>query len=348
MEKRNSLKVAAGLISLALLASGGTAQAGPADSKAYQASVKSRTAEDPDLVWTASQVALKAAEVAPNVFAIYPDDAAAKNQSGVPAATSGGFIIGDNGVLVVESMLNRRLANEVLALIKEKTDKPIRYLVNTSYHGDHSYGNQFFPKGIIFIQHVETQRYIQSHFADDVKFMSQFFGKNQGLDELQPQHASLLLENGDKITVDLGGKQIEIMHLGFAQTAGDLFVWLPKEKVLYTGNPIVAMAPAIPWLLDGHLVEATATLKTLRSMLPDDAVVVPGHGVPTGVKTIDYYIAYLETLKSQVQEAIAKGLSSEETVKTVTMTDYNGYKLYPWVHAQINVPKAYQELKSGS
>ena len=95
-------------------------------------------------------------------------------------------------------------------------------------------------------------------------------------------------------------------------------------------------------------MEATATLKTLRSMLPDDAVVVPGHGVPTGVKTIDHYIAYLETLKSQVQESIAKGLSSEETVKTVTMTDYNGYKPYPWVHAQINVPKAYQELKSGS
>jgi len=78
-------------------------------------------------------------ELAPGVYGVYPDDAPTKNAAGIPAATSGGFAVGDDGVLVVDSMLNRGLAHQMLALVREKTKKPILYVVNTSYHGDHSY-----------------------------------------------------------------------------------------------------------------------------------------------------------------------------------------------------------------
>jgi len=304
-----------------------------------------RTAEDPQLVWTASQVVLISKEVAPGVFAVYPDDAEAKNAAGIPVATSGGFVIGTDGVLVIESMLNRRLANQMLGLVRARTTKPIRYLINTSYHGDHSYGNQFFPRQARIVQHVETHKYIQAHFKDDVAFMSQYFGTNQGLNELKPQRAELLLSDGGKLTVDVGGKRADVLHLGFAQTTGDLFIWLPEEKVLFTGNPIIASPPALPWLLDGHLNESLETLKKLRALVPDDAVVVPGHGYPVDPKTIDFDIAYLTRLKSEVQEAISRGLSEKETVQSVAMAEYAGYKIFPWVHAQINVPKAYNELR---
>ncbi len=80
-------------------------------------------------------------------------------------------------------------------------------------------------------------------------------------------------------------------------------------------------------------------------MLPDNAVVAPGHGYPTEVNSIDYPIAYLEQVKKEVRAAIRRGLSEEETVEAVTMKDYSGYKVFPWVHSQINVPKTYQELK---
>ncbi len=89
---------------------------------------------------------LVAQQVAPAVFAVFPDDSAAKNSAGVPAATSGGFVIGENGVLVIDTMLNRRLANQLLALIRVQTDKPILYVINTSYHGDHSYGTSSSPR----------------------------------------------------------------------------------------------------------------------------------------------------------------------------------------------------------
>jgi glyoxylase-like metal-dependent hydrolase (beta-lactamase superfamily II) len=233
----------------------------------------------------------------------------------------------------------------VLALVREKTQKPIRFVVNTSYHGDHSYGNQFFPRDARFIQHAETQKYIQAHFKDDVAFMSQYFGTNQGLNELKPQRAELLLSDGGKLTIDVGGKRVDVLHLGFAQTTGDLFVWLPDQKVLYTGNPIIASPPALPWLLDGHLEESLQTLQKLRQLLPDDAVVVPGHGAPVDPKTIDFNIAYLSRLKGEVRSAIARGLSEKETVQAVAMPEYGGYKIFPWVHGQINVPKAYNELR---
>jgi len=85
-------------------------------------------------------------------------------------------------------------------------------------------------------------------------------------------------------------------------------------------------------------------MRKLRNLLSGNAVVVPGHGYPTDVKSIDYPIAYLDQGKKEVQAAIRRGLSEKETVEAVTMEEYNGYKIFPWVHSQINVPKTYQEL----
>jgi glyoxylase-like metal-dependent hydrolase (beta-lactamase superfamily II) len=279
------------------------------------------------------------------VFAVFPDDAAAKNADGVPVATSGGFVVGKDGVLVVDTMLNRRLARQLLALVAAATSKPIRYVVNTSYHGDHSYGNQFLPNGTQVIQHVATQRYIRQHFTDDVAFMKQYFGTNQGLDELRPQPAQLLLHDEGVLDVDLGDKQVTIMHLGFAQTPGDLFVWVPDQRVLFTGNPIVAKPPAIPWLLEGHLHDVVATLHKLRNVIPDDAIVVPGHGAPVDVGAIEYSIRYLEQLSTEVTSAVRRAQSEHDTVATVQMKEYAAYRIFPWVHSQINVPTAYRELK---
>jgi pimeloyl-ACP methyl ester carboxylesterase/glyoxylase-like metal-dependent hydrolase (beta-lactamase superfamily II) len=303
-----------------------------------------RTAEDPDLVWTASQVVLVSRQIAPNVYAVFPDDAEVKNKAGIPVATSGGFVIGDDGVLVVESMLNRRLANQMLALVRQKTAKPVLYVVNTSYHGDHSYGNQFMPKSARIVQHAETQKYIQAHFKEDVAFMTQYFGANQGLGELRAQRADVLVSEGDRLEIDLGGKRVQVLSLGFAQTIGDLFVWLPADKVLYAGNPIIAAPPALPWLLDGRIDDAVQTLTKLRALIPDDTVVVPGHGAPVGPKAIDFNIEYLTRLRKEVRTAIDRGLDEKATVQAVSMKEYEGYKIFGWVHRQINVPKTFAEM----
>lgn len=320
-----------------------------ASDAAYQRAVADRAPEDPALVWTPDHVVLVATEIAPNVFAVCPDDAAGKNRAGIPVATSGGFVIGNQGVLIIDTMINRRLAEQVLALIRARTTKPILYAVNTSYHGDHSYGNQFLPAETKVIQHENTQKYIQEHFPDDIAFMSQYFGTHSGLQELTPTPAAILLKDGDRRDFDLGGTVVTVKHLGFAQTAGDLFVSAAAGKVVFTGNPVISGGPSFSWLLDGRSGDALATLQRLRTELPADAIIVPGHGTPTGVAAIDAHIRYLTDLRREVTAALGDGLDLAATTERVSKRlepSYGTYKIYPWVNTQLNIAKTYDELKA--
>lgn len=297
-----------------------------------------------NLVWDAGTVQLKLEKLAEGVYALYPTDAREKNSKGYPVATSGGFVVGDNEVLVIESMVNKRLAEQVIEFVKSVTDKPIRYVVNTSYHGDHAYGNYVFPKTAKVIQHSKTKAFMDNKkgFEADKKWMSQYFGTNRGIEEVVARSADIVVD--DKKTIDLGGKIVEIMHLGFAQTPGDLFVWVPDSKVFWTGNPVVAQPPALPWLLDGKHKEVLTTMKKVRSFLPNDAVVVPGHGIPVKPQDLEFTIKYLETLDTEVKNAIAKGRTLEQAQKEITMKKFQGYALWGWVHSGVNIPNTYKEL----
>lgn len=300
--------------------------------------------KEEQLVWDAGTVQLEMEKLANGVYAYYPADAKDKNPKGYPVATSGGFVVGDNGVLVIESMVNKRLADQVMEFVKKVTDKPILYVVNTSYHGDHAYGNYTFPKSAKIIQHSKTKAFMDNKeaFEADKKFMAQYFGANRGIEEAEARTADIIVD--DKKSFDLGNMKVEIMRLGFAQTEGDLFVWVPGAKVFWTGNPIVAMPPAIPWLLDGKHEEVLATMKKVRKFLPDDAIVVPGHGIPINPKDIDFTINYLETLHNEVKTAVEKGMTLEQAQKNITMKKFQGYALWGWVHSGVNIPNTYKEL----
>ncbi len=295
-------------------------------------------------VWDGNTVELVSEKIAEGVFAYYAKDAKVLERLGKPVATSGGFIVGKDKVFVIETMLNQRLFKQVESLVSKETKQPIALAINTSAHGDHSFGNMYLPKGTIVIQHQNTSRYIREHLEDDKAFMIKNFGTGRGIEPIQARIANVLVPTGGKLTLDLGGKLVDIIDFGFAQTGGDLFIWEPQSKTMWTGNPVIAVKPALPWLLDGHLLETLATLKTVYVFLPSDAKVVPGHGSLITREDIKWHIDYLETVKTQVKAAIDRGLSLEETVKTVSMPEFSGYALFGWVHPNLNVPAAYKDL----
>lgn len=297
-------------------------------------------------VWDGNKVELVSERIAEGVFAYYPKDAKALEQQGKPVATSGGFIVGKSKVLLIETMLNQRLYKQAVRLLANNTKLPIAYAVNTSAHGDHSYGNMYLPSATSLIQHENTSRYVSEHLQDDKAFMIQNFGAGRGIEKIQARLGDILVPSGGRLRLDLGGKQVDIIDFGFAQTGGDLFVWEPQSKTLWTGNAIVAIKPALPWLLGGHLVETLDTLKKVYEFLPADARVVPGHGSLITREDIKWHINYLETIKTQVKAAIDKGLSLEDTVKAVAMPEYSGYALFGWVHPGLNVPAAYKDLSA--
>lgn len=301
----------------------------------------SLNAQEP--VWDANTIILQKQQLAPGVFGVFPKQTFDEPLT-APKPTSGGFIIGEKGVLVIESFLNGDLASQLIALIRQESLLPIKYLVNTSYHGDHTYGNYVFPSETVVIQHAKTREYIAGHFDEDRKFMIQYFGKGRGIEKAIPRTADITINDGDKLVVDLGGRSVEIHTFGFGQTPGDLYIWEPESKTMWVGNVWVAPGPGIPWLLDGRHEEVLSTMKKIRSFLPDDATIIPGHFGPTKKDGLDFVINYLERLHSEVATAVQKGWSLEETGEKVTMDAFRGYAIFDWVHFDINVPNTYKDL----
>jgi cyclase len=297
-------------------------------------------------IWDGNKVEMFREQLAPGVYAFYPRDAEALNTSGGAAATSAGLIVGSKGALMIETMLNKRLFDQIQALTRDVTNAPALYAVNTSFHGDHSYGNMYLSPQTKIIQHQSTKVYVDEHLADDKAFMIQNFSAGRGIEEIKARTGDILVKAGDTLSIDLGGKQVQIIDFGYAQTGGDLFVWEPASKVMWTGNPIIAKKPALPWLLGGHLVETLETLRKVYAFLPDDARIVPGHGIPIGREDLRWHIDYLSAVKQNVQSAIDKGLTLEQTVARVTMPEFAGYVLFGWVHPSLNVPAAYKDLSA--
>ena len=299
-------------------------------------------------MWDGNKVEMISVELTKDVYAFYAKDAEQLNARGGAAATSGGLIVGEKGVLLIETMLNKRLNEQIQQLSKQLTNnKPILFAVNTSSHGDHWYGNMYLPETTVIIQHQNAKEYIEQHLDEDKAFMIKNFGQGRGIEEIQARTGNILVSTNSRIQINLGGKLIDIIDFGFGQTGGDLFIWDSQSKILWAGNPIIALKPSLPWLLDGHVADTLNTLKKVYDFLPSDATIIPGHGVAMKREDLQWHLDYLVALQKNVQRAIDEGLNQEQTVQKTNenMPEFRGYILFDWVHSNLNVIKAYEELK---
>jgi glyoxylase-like metal-dependent hydrolase (beta-lactamase superfamily II) len=217
-------------------------------------------------------------------------------------------IIGEREVLVVDSCYLPSSAREDIAQIRQWTTKPVRYLVNTHWHFDHTMGNgtywDAFP-GLSIIAHIETAKSIAGYNpgwferfprrADTVRKILQDGKDSNGkvLSEgekkeyeqviagLEPVYSEFktitdrapTLTFSDELQVNLGNREVQIKYLGRGNTAGDAIVYLPQEKILMTGDLMVS---PVPYMFGGY---PSDFIKTLEKMaLIDAPTVVPGHG----------------------------------------------------------------------
>jgi glyoxylase-like metal-dependent hydrolase (beta-lactamase superfamily II) len=301
-------------------------------------------------IWDANKVELKLHKITTDVYAIIPSTAETETTKGIPQATNGGFIVGEKGVLMIEVMLTKRLFDQQIKLIQSVTSKPIIYAVNTSDHGDHCFTNYLLPPSTIIIQNEFAKENLTKNYEHIKQFMVMLFGKERGIEASTFRPADVVIPKNNSLKLDLGkGKIIELINTGIAQSPADLFVWLASSKVFWAGNPFIAESPAIPWLFDGYFLEPAENLKKMYDFLPDDAIVVPGHGRITTKAGIKYTVDYVEALKKNVADAIDKGLTLEQTKEAVKMNEYNkGYLLFDWLHFNFNLPSAYKEIKAGT
>ncbi len=299
-------------------------------------------------IWDANKVELKLSKLGEGIYAILPTTVEAETTKGIPQATTGGFIVGEKGVLLIEAMLTKRLFDQEMKLIRSVTQKPILYAVNTSDHGDHCFTDYLLPSSTMIIQNAFCKENLSKNFEYIKQFMVLLFGKGRGIEDAKYRAADITISKNNNLTLDLGGgKIIEFINAGTAQSPADLFVWMPSTKIFWAGNPFICESPAIPWLFDGYFLEPANNLKKMYDFLPDDAIVIPGHGRITNKAGIKYTIDYVESLKKNMEEAVDKGLTLEQTKQSVTMSEFNkGYVLFDWLHYKFNLPNAYKDISA--
>ncbi|TLV03441.1 MBL fold metallo-hydrolase [Dyadobacter luticola] len=301
-------------------------------------------------IWDANLVTLKLHKLTENVFAVIPATAETETAKGIPQATTAGFIVGEKGVLLIETMMTKRLYDQLFTLVRSVTPKPIIYAVNTSDHGDHCFGNYLLPKETLVIQNEFCNENLTKNYDGIKQFMVALFGTKRGIEDTRLRPADIVIPKYQNMKIDLGTNQVvELINTGTAQSPADLFVKVSTngKTIWWLGNPFVAESPAIPWLFDGYFLEPVDNLKKIYAMIGDQDIIVPGHGRITDKAGIKYTIDYVSALKSNVELAVKENLTLEQTKKKVTMKEFDkGYVLFDWLHYNFNLANAYKDIST--
>lgn len=212
-----------------------------------------------------------------------------------------GWIVFRDHVLVVDANFPSG-ADEVLPKIRKVTAKPIRFAFDTHHHGDHAYANQLWHEaGSTPVAHLgavtEMRKYERSLFPDATMDRWNDAAKNRKDVAESKLKAPTLLFSKDMVFDD-GKVRVELLHFGVAHTHGDGFAWLPKERILFTGDACVN--GAYNYTGDGNIGEWIKTLKAAQKLEP--MVICPGHGPKGGPEILEDQIAFFETLTAETKK----------------------------------------------
>jgi len=267
-------------------------------------------------------------EVAQGVYVIrHPDD-----PTGFPNGNTT-VIVGEREVLVVDSCYLLSEARKDIEQIRRWTDKPVRYLVNTHWHGDHAMGNntywEAFPQ-LAIVAHVETQRQIAGYASTFIgRYQKTTADVRQRLETGKAEDGKPLTEEARKelqknlaareqvlaefkdfvmrapnltfdqeLSIDLGNREVQLKFLGRGNTKGDAIIYLPKEKILIAGD---LLDHPVPYLGGGFPSELVKTLERMSRL--DAQTIIPGHG---DVLRGDYARNYLAQVIDFVRTVVAQ------------------------------------------
>ena len=228
-----------------------------------------------------------------------------------------GVIITDEAVLICDALATPVMAQNLIAEIRKVTDSPIKYVVLSHYHAVRVLGASGFKAAGMqeIIASRGTWEMIAERGAEDMQSEYERFPRLfQNFDSI-PGLTWPTMVFDDRLTLHMGGLEIQIMHPGSGHTKGDTVVWIPSEKVLFSGDLVEADAAC--YTGDAQLEEWPATLDALAALKPEK--VVPGRGpaldTPEKVAAgLAYTRDFVTTLLSSAREAVAQGMSLNQAM----------------------------------
>ena len=210
-----------------------------------------------------------------------------------------GVSVGEDGVLLIDNQY-APLTQKILDAVKAITDKPVRYVINTHYHGDHTGGNENMGKaGIVIIAHENVYKRLAA--GGIIKFLRQN-------NPPAPRAALPVVTFNDKATMQLNGEDIVAFKIPSAHTDNDAFVHFRKANVVHTGDVFAAYRfPFIDIEAGGSVKGILTAMDILLKMIDDNTKVIPGHGPVSTRKDVLAYRQMLATVGGRVEKMVKEG-----------------------------------------
>jgi cyclase len=257
-------------------------------------------------------------------------------------------IVTDNEAMIVDSQITPAAARAMVQDLKAVTDKPVRYVIDSHYHYDHSHGNQIFGPDVQVIGHDNARKRMLGNVLEQYTYLTSVDPTRattlkQRIGETSDAEQKAALERNLKNQIDYleavkevkvtppnltvnsriglypGGREIEIVYLGRGHTDTDLVILLPRERIAMTGD---LMESVISYMGDSYPEEWIATLERLKGL--DFDTVMPGHGVVfKGKDHITAFQRYLRSFIDQTNKLRTSGVSADDAARRIDMTAFS-------------------------
>ena len=264
-------------------------------------------------------------EVSPGIFAYVQLD-------GSWGLNNAGFILGRDGVTVIDTCFTEARTRAFLQAVKSVTDLPLRTLVNTHHHGDHTHGNYLLP-GATIVGHELCRETV---IATGLQALHPLFpGVNWGDLQLAPPFVTFQ----DRLDLFVNDLKVELIFMGPAHTTNDIVSWLPERNLLFAGDLIFNQGT--PFVAMGSVAGSLLTLDRLRAL--GAQIIVPGHGPVCGPEAIDEVGAYLSFVQDIAKSAFDAGLSPLEAAQRTDLGRFASW--HDSERLAGNLHRAYSELR---
>jgi cyclase len=252
------------------------------------------------------------------------------------------FLVTDEGVLVIDSGQHPRAGQALIDRIRKITNKPIKWVINSHFHGDHTFGNAAFKAaGATFVAQQETARIMQMVQPKEMARRANYF-KSHNYD---PSAVELILPDvtfDSTMTIYLGGREVRLFYLGPGQQDGDTFVLFPRARALFTPGSFAKHS--MPNMAFTTSVENWIKLLDQVGAMDVD-VLLPGHGDVATRADVKELSGMLSDEYATVKTAIAKGVPLAEAQRTLTFPQYKDWRNYGRLKNEIDA--LYELIQTG-
>jgi glyoxylase-like metal-dependent hydrolase (beta-lactamase superfamily II) len=249
-----------------------------------------------------AKVEVKATKVAGNVYVL---------------TGSGGNIgatVGDDGVALIDDQF-APLAPKIQAALRQLSPRPVRFVINTHWHGDHTGGNPVFAETATIMAHLNVRKRLLT-------------GGKTPFVEFPPVTGKALpvvtFEQG--LSLWWNGEEIRALHPGIGHTDGDSVIWFTRSNVVHMGDDYFAgMFPFVDLANGGSVTKLIESVDVILGQIPAEAKVIPGHGPVTGVAELRGYRGMLDGVVAAVRKGLASGKTVEQMQKEKVLAPWEDW-----------------------